>query len=61
MTDLDVVRQKIRKYMNDYADDLAGGAAADYAHYKYLTGVIHGLALVEREIIDFQKTRTEED
>lgn len=61
MTELDVIKQKIRKYLNDYADDLASGVAADFAHYRHLVGVIHGLALVEREIIDFQKSRAEEE
>ena len=61
MTELDVIKQKIRKYLNEYADDLASGVATDFAHYRHLVGVIHGLALVEREIIDFQKSRSEED
>lgn len=61
MTELDVIKQKIRKYLNDYADDLASGVATDFSHYRHLVGVIHGLALVEREIIDFQKSRAEEE
>ena len=61
MTELDVIKQKIRKYLNEYADDLAGGIATDFAHYRYVTGIVHGLALVEREIIDIQQARSEED
>ena len=61
MTELDVIKQKIRKFLNEYADDLAGGIATDFAHYRYVTGVVHGLALVEREIIDLQQARSEED
>ena len=61
MTELDVIKQKIRRYLNDYADDLASGVATDFAHYRHLVGVIHGLALIEREIIDFQKSRTEDE
>ncbi len=36
--------------MNELADDIAGGAAKDFAEYKYLTGIIFGLAAVERDI-----------
>ena len=61
MTELDVIKQKIRKYLNEYADDLAGGIATDFAHYRYVTGIVHGRALVEREIIDLQQARSEED
>ena len=61
MTELDVIRQKIRKYLNEYADDLASGIATDFAHYKYLTGIIHGLALVEREALDLQQSRNEDE
>lgn len=61
MTELDVIKQKIRKFLNEYADDLAGGIATDFAHYRYVTGIVHGLALVEREIIDLQQARSEED
>jgi hypothetical protein len=61
VTELDVIKQKIRKYLNEYADDLASGVATDYPHYRYLTGVVHGLALIEREIIDLQKSSQEED
>lgn len=52
MTELDVIRQKIRQRMNEFADDLASGCATDYSQYKYLTGIVAGLALVERDILD---------
>lgn len=38
--------------MNYYADQLAGGAAKDFAEYKHQTGIIAGLALAERELLD---------
>ncbi len=61
MTELDVIKLKIRKYLNEYADDLAGGAAIDFPHYRHIVGIVHGLALVEREILDLQNARAEED
>jgi hypothetical protein len=55
MTELDVIRQKIRNKMNELADDIALGSAKDFADYKFLTGIISGLAMVERDIIDLQE------
>ena len=60
MTELDVIKQKIRKYMNELADDLALGAAKDFAEYKHLTGIIAGLAHVERDILDMLERRDED-
>lgn len=61
MTELDVIKKKIRERLNDLADDLANGSAQDYPQYKHMTGVIFGLALVERDIVDFQKSVSAED
>lgn len=61
MTELDVIKQKIRKLLNEYADDLASGTATDYAHYRHTVGIIHGIALVEREILDLQKSRDNDE
>ena len=47
-----VLREKLRKDMNNYADDVATGACVDFASYQKLCGVIQGLALAERHIID---------
>jgi hypothetical protein len=55
VTELDVIKQKIRIKMNELSDDLALGSAKDFAEYRYLTGVISGLALVERDILDLQQ------
>ena len=58
---VDVLRKMIRDDMNNYADDLAGGACADYAAYTKLCGVIQGLAIAERHLIDLAKKVTEQD
>lgn len=58
---VDVLRKQIREDMNNYADDLAGGACADYASYTKLCGVIQGLALAERHLLDLAKKVTEQD
>jgi len=49
---VEVLRDMIRKDMNNYADDLAGGACADFSQYQKLCGVIQGLALAERHLLD---------
>lgn len=48
----EVLREKLRKDMNNYADDVATGICGDYAAYQKLCGVIQGLALAERHLID---------
>jgi len=47
-----VLREKIRTDMNNYADDLAGGACRSFEEYQKLCGIISGLALAERYLID---------
>lgn len=49
---VEVLRDMIRRDMNNYADDIAGGACADYSQYQKLCGVIQGLALAERHLLD---------
>lgn len=59
--ELDVIKRKIREHMNILADDLASGVATDFGHYKYITGMITGLAMVERDILDYEKTRHKDE
>ena len=47
-----VLRDQIRKDMNNYADDIAGGLCQNFEQYQKLCGVIQGLALAERYVID---------
>lgn len=60
MTELDVIKKKIRVRLNDLADLLADGAAQSYEEYKYIVGQIHGLALAERDILDYEKSVSSE-
>ena len=50
-----VLREQIRKDMNNYADDLAGGACRSFDEYQKLCGTIQGLALAERYVLDLAK------
>ena len=48
--------------MNEKADDLAMGGASSFDEYQKMVGVIEGLAVAEREILDLmEKQRKAED
>jgi len=47
-----VLREKIRIDMNNYTDDMAGGACRTFDEYQKLCGVIQGLAVAERHLLD---------
>jgi len=48
--------------MNERADDLAMGGAYSFDEYQKMVGVIEGLAIAEREILDLmEKQRKAED
>jgi hypothetical protein len=46
-----VLREKIRTDMNNYADDLAGGACRSFDEYQKLCGVIQGLGIAEAHLL----------
>jgi hypothetical protein len=56
-----VLRSKIREDMNNYADDLAGGACQSFDEYKKLCGVIQGLAIAESHLLALLKKVEESD
>lgn len=47
-----VLRDKLRTDMNNYADDCAGGSCRNFEEYQKLCGVIQGLAIAERHLLD---------
>ena len=50
-----VLREQIRNDMNNYTDDLAGGVCRSFDEYQKLCGVIQGLAVAERHLLDLAK------
>jgi hypothetical protein len=50
-----VLREKLRTDMNNYADDCAGGACRNFDEYQKLCGIIQGLAIAERHLLDLAK------
>jgi len=43
---------RLRDLMNDRADNIATGSCTSFDEYKHQSGVIEGLALAERELLD---------
>lgn len=56
-----VLREQIRTDMNNYADDLASGTCRNYEEYSKLCGVIQGLAIAERYLIDLAQKVDQSD
>ncbi len=56
-----VLREKIRNDMNNYADDLAGGSCRSFDEYQKLCGVIQGLAIAERHLLDLAEKVEQSD
>jgi hypothetical protein len=52
---VEIQRQKIRDDLNNYADDIAGGACQNFEQYQKLCGVIQGLAIAESYLLDLAK------
>lgn len=46
------LRERIKDEASSVADVLASGGAKSFEEYRYLTGIIHGLETVQREIND---------
>ena len=45
-------KSRLRDLMNDRADNIATGSCTSFDEYKHPSGVIEGLALAERELLD---------
>ena len=45
-------QKNIRDRLNETADAIATGSAQNFAEYQKMVGIIEGLALAERELLD---------
>ena len=57
---LATLRDAIRSEMNQITDNVATGSCKDHAEYTHACGVIKGLAIAEREILDLNKRLEEQ-
>jgi translation initiation factor 1 (eIF-1/SUI1) len=48
----EVFQKNIRERMNELADAIATGSAQSFEEYQKMVGIIEGLALAERELLD---------
>lgn len=59
---LQILRDKIRTVMNDRSDLILDNGCKTFDEYRFHVGVIQGLALAERELLDLDsKMRDDED
>jgi hypothetical protein len=56
-----VLREKLRTDMNNYTDDMATGACQSFDQYQKLCGVIQGLAIAERHLVDLAERLEKSD
>ena len=54
-TTLKILRDKIRVIMNETADHVSGGSCRTMEEYSKCVGIMEGLALAERELLDLDK------
>jgi hypothetical protein len=57
----EALRKRLREDMNNFTDDIATGQCATYESYKELCGVIRGLAIAERHLLDLAQNIEETD
>lgn len=56
-----VLRDKLRNDMNTHADDLASGVCRNFEDYQKLCGVIQGLAIAERYLLDLVESQKKDE
>jgi hypothetical protein len=54
VTALQLLRQKIREQQDSYKDSLTGGTARDFAEYSHHVGIIAGLDMALRELVEIE-------
>jgi hypothetical protein len=60
-TALKVIVAKLRERRSEIIEALASGACKDFGEYRNLCGVIHGLELAERDLLDLQSAMEHDD
>jgi hypothetical protein len=60
VTVIELILEKINERLADVQEDLGSGVAKDYADYRYICGILHGMLAVKRYVDDI-KTNLEND
>jgi glycogen synthase len=58
---LRILQEKLREILNIRSDHITDAGCKDYADYQYHVGVLHGIGIAERELLDFDDKITVED
>lgn len=58
---VEVLRKQIRDDMNHHADAVSTGACRSFEEYQKLCGVIQGLAIAERYLLDLAQKVEDDD
>jgi hypothetical protein len=56
VTVIDLILEKIDERIADVQEDLGSGVAKDYADYRYICGILHGMLAVKRYVEDLNKS-----
>lgn len=54
------MKKRLREIMNQHADHVSTGACKDFSDYQKMAGIIEGLALAERELLDWVEKKIQE-
>jgi len=54
------LKKRLREIMNQHADHVSTGACKDFGDYQKMVGIIEGIALAERELLDWVEKRVKE-
>ena len=60
-TVFDALINKLNEHKSSATELLADGACKDFAHYKYMCGLIQGLSVAQREILDLARNYMDDD
>ena len=60
-TVFDALIKKLNEHKSSATEFMADGGCKDYTHYRNLCGVIQGLSLAQREIIDLARNFLEDE
>jgi len=55
MDELELLREQLRKMMNELSDHMSTGGCKEFSEYTRCCGMIEGLATAERELLDLKK------
>jgi hypothetical protein len=56
MTVIDLILEKINERLADVQEDLGSGVAKDFADYRYVCGILHGMLAVKRYVEDLNNS-----